>query len=456
MRRGTKRLLVTLAVLALLLVAARVALDPLVTWRTRKILRRHGRDARTLPGRPGERPRPLVLDRGLAHREARRGRRALPYFQVRKARGSASTSRSSYAGTSSRRSISTSPSSRSSARRTQQEQGVEEAPEVGLRASRTLAPFRMDRLQVKDGELLWVDASEPERRELWLHRIEGTLENFATRKALSKNEPTRPRGARRAAALRGRLGVRHRGPAREEAHLRRAGAPRGTEARRARDARGVQGRRRAGRGRARHVDPVPRRGRPALRRRAADPEGRGDAAGEGGARPEAEVAARRRVARDLQRRRRRAATRSRPPSRSRARSTTRRRRRSRPSSASCGTRSCAACRTGSRGCRRPRRRRRRASSKQARRALSPKRERAAARAAGGRSDRGGPPPPLAARALGGVAAATRSARTSPERTGGDAQKPEAPDRPAGEGRAARAGAAANARRSPRRCSPRAR
>jgi len=71
----------------------------------------------------------------------------------------------------------------------QEDQGVEEAPEVGW-GLEALAPFRLDRVQVKDGELLWVDASEPERPELWLHRIEGTLENFATRKALSKNEPT--------------------------------------------------------------------------------------------------------------------------------------------------------------------------------------------------------------------------------------------------------------------------
>jgi len=187
-RRGTKRLLVTLAVLALLLVAARVALDPLVTWRTRKIL----------AGMDGMRGRfqdvqVSVHDLsysivGLRIEKLGAGGVALPYFQVRKARFGL------YFKELVRGNVVAvidldKPKLTLVSAKNQQDQGVEEAPEVGW-GLEALAPFRMDRVQVKDGELLWVDASEPERPELWLHRIEGTLENFATRKALSKNEPT--------------------------------------------------------------------------------------------------------------------------------------------------------------------------------------------------------------------------------------------------------------------------
>ena len=86
MRRGPKRLLVSLAVLALLLVAARAALDPLVTWRTRKVL----------AGMEGMRGRFQDVEvsvhdlsyaiRGLRLEKLGAGGAALPYLQVERAR----------------------------------------------------------------------------------------------------------------------------------------------------------------------------------------------------------------------------------------------------------------------------------------------------------------------------------------------------------------------------------
>jgi hypothetical protein len=75
------------------------------------------------------------------------------------------------------------------AKEPEKKQQVAEAPEVGKSIQR-LAPFRVDRLQVKDGEIRWIDATEKERPVLRLHGIEGTVENFATRKALSEDQPT--------------------------------------------------------------------------------------------------------------------------------------------------------------------------------------------------------------------------------------------------------------------------
>jgi Domain of Unknown Function (DUF748) len=51
-------------------------------------------------------------------------------------------------------------------------------------------PFRLDRAEVRSGELLWVDAKVPERPRLWFHGVDGTLENFSSRAALSRGEPT--------------------------------------------------------------------------------------------------------------------------------------------------------------------------------------------------------------------------------------------------------------------------
>lgn len=75
-------------------------------------------------------------------------------------------------------------SNRPSERRTPKEAG-------GL-AKRTerLFPLRIDRVQVKGGEVVWVDAREPEHPVLRLHGVEATLENFATKAALARKEPT--------------------------------------------------------------------------------------------------------------------------------------------------------------------------------------------------------------------------------------------------------------------------
>ncbi|ABS25948.1 DUF748 domain-containing protein [Anaeromyxobacter sp. Fw109-5] len=189
MRRGPKRLLVALGVLALLLVAARAALDPLVTWRTRKVL----------AGMEGMRGRFQDVEvsvhdlsyaiTGLRIEKLGPEGEALPYFQVERARFGLYFKELLGGHVVAAVDLEAPKLTLVSAKAPSREQGVEEAPEVG-RGLEELTPFLLDRLQVKDGELLWVDESEPEKPELWLHRLEGTLENFATRKALAKNEPT--------------------------------------------------------------------------------------------------------------------------------------------------------------------------------------------------------------------------------------------------------------------------
>ncbi len=75
-------------------------------------------------------------------------------------------------------------SNRPSERRTPKEAG-------GL-AKRTqrMFPLRVDRVQVKGGEVVWIEAREPEHPVLRLHGVEATLENFATEPALARKEPT--------------------------------------------------------------------------------------------------------------------------------------------------------------------------------------------------------------------------------------------------------------------------
>ncbi len=53
-----------------------------------------------------------------------------------------------------------------------------------------LFPLKVDRVQLKRAEVSFVDKTEKEFPRIWLHDLDATLENLATRAALSKGEPT--------------------------------------------------------------------------------------------------------------------------------------------------------------------------------------------------------------------------------------------------------------------------
>lgn len=54
---------------------------------------------------------------------------------------------------------------------------------------RQILPARMDRLEVKKGELLFRDLAMPRHPEIWIHRLELAAENLATRRKLTGGEP---------------------------------------------------------------------------------------------------------------------------------------------------------------------------------------------------------------------------------------------------------------------------
>ncbi|HEY6475792.1 MAG TPA: DUF748 domain-containing protein [Polyangia bacterium] len=54
---------------------------------------------------------------------------------------------------------------------------------------RQILPARMDRLEVRGGELLFRDLAMPRHPEIWLHHIELAAENLATRKKLAGGQP---------------------------------------------------------------------------------------------------------------------------------------------------------------------------------------------------------------------------------------------------------------------------
>jgi hypothetical protein len=190
-RRRFRRVAVAAAALVLLVLAARLALDPLVTWRTRRVL--GGLDGMRGTFSDVE---VRLLDLSYAIRDLRiekvsAGGSRLPFFEVARAQfglhgrellnGDVVADVELDAPKLNVVEVEGDAPDRG--------QEIEEAPEIGRRLGE-LAPFRISRAQIKDGEILFIDAREREKPRLWLHGIEATLENFASRPALARGEPT--------------------------------------------------------------------------------------------------------------------------------------------------------------------------------------------------------------------------------------------------------------------------
>lgn len=192
MRRRVPRSLLALAAVVIVLVAARLALDPLASWRTRRVLSGIEGMRGTFSGVDVR-----VVDLSYAIRDLRiekvaAGGTALPFFEVERARFGLHWRQLLHGDVVARVELDAPKLNvleQAGDPGKARGQEADETPEVGRRL-RDLAPFLLDRVQIRDGEILFVDATEGEKPRLWLHEIEATLENFATRPALSKGEPT--------------------------------------------------------------------------------------------------------------------------------------------------------------------------------------------------------------------------------------------------------------------------
>ena len=188
-RRTLRRLVFALGALALLVVAARLALDPLVTWRTEKVLAGlEGMRGRFEDVEVHVRDLSYSIE-GLSIEKVTAGGAALPYFEVRRARFGLQWRELVRGHVVADVDLEAPTLNLVTARSRAQEQEAEEAPEAAEQGAK-LAPFRVNRAQVKDGQVRWIDAREPEAPWLRLHGVEATLENWASDAALSRDEPT--------------------------------------------------------------------------------------------------------------------------------------------------------------------------------------------------------------------------------------------------------------------------
>ncbi len=72
----------------------------------------------------------------------------------------------------------------------EKEQQLEpEVPDFSEKLEKML-PLKVDRVQIRDSAVLFTDKTKPEFPKIWLHGVDGTVENLATRAALARGEPT--------------------------------------------------------------------------------------------------------------------------------------------------------------------------------------------------------------------------------------------------------------------------
>lgn len=195
--RRVPRLVLAAAALVMLAVAARLALYPLAVRRTREVLR----DLE--PGMRGSFSDVEIRVRDLSYVirdlriDKREGGRVEPFFQVGAARFSLSWREllrgRLVAGAALERPRLTIVKRHPKPGGDEGEGGagdrIEEVPDVARKLAR-LAPFRVDHAQVRDGTMVFADATSREKPRVVLRGIEMTLENFATRRGMSLREPT--------------------------------------------------------------------------------------------------------------------------------------------------------------------------------------------------------------------------------------------------------------------------
>lgn len=70
-----------------------------------------------------------------------------------------------------------------------EDQQMNELPDLAKQLN-DLMPLRIDRVQVRRGEVTFIDKTQKEVPKVWLHGLEVTVENLATRAALARGEPT--------------------------------------------------------------------------------------------------------------------------------------------------------------------------------------------------------------------------------------------------------------------------
>jgi hypothetical protein len=184
-----KRLWAAILIPAALLLVVFVAFDPIVEWRTREALKMFEGYTVTFEDASLQ---PTKLNYGLTRlkilKDSAGGDRE-PFFYVEKLELSVYWKELLRGHIVARMDLNDPKLSLITAKTKSAEQLEPEIPDFSEKLKAAL-PITVDRVQVKNGELKFIDKTEPDFPKIWLHGLDATLENLATRAALARGEPT--------------------------------------------------------------------------------------------------------------------------------------------------------------------------------------------------------------------------------------------------------------------------
>lgn len=180
---------ITLGVIALLLIAIQLALDPLVTWQTRKQLD-------NLEGYSSDfsdvQIRLWSLEYEIDDLEIVKlsaGGRKEPFFATESLTFAVFPRQLLNRQLVGRIEIESPRVNLIAAKSKQQQQLEPEDPNLKAKLEE-LFPLKIDRIQVRDGKIVFIDKTVPEFPKIQLSKLDGTVENIATRAALNEGAPT--------------------------------------------------------------------------------------------------------------------------------------------------------------------------------------------------------------------------------------------------------------------------
>ncbi|HEY1087240.1 MAG TPA: DUF748 domain-containing protein [Archangium sp.] len=165
-------------------------LDPLVEWKTRESMKLFEPRYQVTFEDASLQPTKLnYVLKGLKITRQSAGGDQLPYVQIERVEGGVFWRELLHGHVVGRAEI-TAPRLNLIAAKQEEEQQLDpKIPDLAEKLEK-LIPLKVDRIQVRDAAMLFTDKTNEELPQVWVHDVDLTVENLATRAALARGEPT--------------------------------------------------------------------------------------------------------------------------------------------------------------------------------------------------------------------------------------------------------------------------
>ena len=190
MRRLKKRYWVPPLIILALVVIAAIALDPIVEWQTRERLKMFEPRYRVTFEDASLAPFKLrYVMKGLKVVRQSAGADELPYVQVERMEAGIYGKELLHGHLVINIEVDKPRLNLIAAKQEDEQQLDPKIPDLAEKLAEAI-PLTVDRIQVRKAALLFTDKTNEDFPKVWIHDVDGTLENLSTRAALSRGEPT--------------------------------------------------------------------------------------------------------------------------------------------------------------------------------------------------------------------------------------------------------------------------